>query len=142
MPKDSTSISFAAKYEFINKTAYYPGPGQYQLPDKKEKRGIVVGRQNRFTTEHPDQVKNPGPGTYEWKRPSSANVSFTTAPRMSHQSSKDLVGRIFYFTQLDNMISKASSKNQQKVSLSVQNTKKQNLTQLQVLLTIHRLIVI
>lgn len=34
-PKDSSSMSFACKYEFTNKTLGFPGPGNYQIPEKK-----------------------------------------------------------------------------------------------------------
>ena len=63
------------------------------MSDKKDKRGIVMGRQCRFTVENPDLKDRPGPGTYSIGRPSSTTVSFTNAPRMSHQTSSDLIGR-------------------------------------------------
>ena len=84
-PKESPKISIAAKRSLIQKTEFYPGPGQYQIVDRKNKKGILIGRQHRFTEKSLEKYDRPGPGTYSIDRPNSATISFTRAPRMSHK---------------------------------------------------------
>ncbi len=43
--KDSPFISFAKKYEVIDRMADFPGPGNYNIPNKKGKRSAVIGKQ-------------------------------------------------------------------------------------------------
>jgi len=43
--KDSPFISFAKKYEIIDKTAGFPGPANYNIPNKKGKRSVAIGKQ-------------------------------------------------------------------------------------------------
>ena len=57
----------------------------------------MMGRSNRFTVQYPDKLEMPGPGTYSEVRPKSAKIGFTKAARMSHQSSKDVIGRNYCF---------------------------------------------
>ena len=43
--KNSPYISFAKKYEVIDKTTDFPGPGKYSIPNKKGKKSAVIGKQ-------------------------------------------------------------------------------------------------
>ena len=71
-----------------------PGPGMYEIPSHKSKKGGKLTRQARFPTSHEKTVE-PAPNAYQAKpvRPASAHV-FGRAQRMA-PSTQSQIGRIY-----------------------------------------------